>query len=292
MTQLAAAEAYRLWAPEYDATPNPLLALEERLLRDELRRAVRGLVLDVGCGTGRWGRLLEGCRYFGVDRCAEMLRGNSGAGFSLRRASARQSGSGTEIPSRLKPAPLESSSDLEACSGMGQDAGVGHALGCHPSEARTSRRVKRGGRHECLPHFAPSHFVAGNALALPVRDGAAALTISSFVLAYIDSPEAALAEWARVTRRGGMIVVSDMHPDAGWSRTFRSGDEVHEIEHHRHAAGAVLEAAARVGLRLEREITAGFGEEERPVFRAAGREDLLERARGTPALWAAFWIRP
>ena len=75
MTRLEPAEAYRLWAPEYDATPNPLLALEERAIGGMLRRAASGLVLDVGCGTGRWERVLRPGRYFGVDMCPQMLRG-------------------------------------------------------------------------------------------------------------------------------------------------------------------------------------------------------------------------
>ena len=212
MTRLAAAEAYRLWAPEYDATPNPLLALEERLIGETLRRSAHGLVLDVGCGTGRWGRLLPGCRYFGVDLCPQMLRG---------------------------------------------------------------------------PRCA-----AGDALALPVVDAAADITVCSFVLGYVEEVDGALREWARVTRPGGTLVVSDLHPEAGWSRTFRLGGDVYEIEHRAHATQGVLLAAACAGLHLRHEFFAPFGEAERPVFRAAGREDLLERAGGTPAVWAGIWVRP
>jgi cytosine/adenosine deaminase-related metal-dependent hydrolase/ubiquinone/menaquinone biosynthesis C-methylase UbiE len=48
------AEAFDTWADVYDSQPNPLLALEQRLLGPMLPD-VRGLdVLDAGCGTGRW----------------------------------------------------------------------------------------------------------------------------------------------------------------------------------------------------------------------------------------------
>jgi cytosine/adenosine deaminase-related metal-dependent hydrolase/SAM-dependent methyltransferase len=48
------AEAFDSWADAYDSQPNPLLALEQRLLGPMLPD-VRGLdVLDAGCGTGRW----------------------------------------------------------------------------------------------------------------------------------------------------------------------------------------------------------------------------------------------
>src|ERR1700761_3089631 len=48
------AEAFDGWASSYDEQPNPLLALEQRVLLPRLGD-VRGLdVLDAGCGTGRW----------------------------------------------------------------------------------------------------------------------------------------------------------------------------------------------------------------------------------------------
>jgi cytosine/adenosine deaminase-related metal-dependent hydrolase/ubiquinone/menaquinone biosynthesis C-methylase UbiE len=56
MSQLSCppSEVFDRWAPSYDSQPNPLLALEQRVLLPRLGD-VRGLdVLDAGCGTGRW----------------------------------------------------------------------------------------------------------------------------------------------------------------------------------------------------------------------------------------------
>ena len=85
-----AAEAFGAWAEVYDAQPNPLLSLEQRVLGNMLPD-VRGLdVLDAGCGTGRWLQLLAGgCprRLVGVDSSAEMLSvaaGKLGSGYDLR----------------------------------------------------------------------------------------------------------------------------------------------------------------------------------------------------------------
>ncbi|MGH9440041.1 MAG: class I SAM-dependent methyltransferase, partial [Terriglobia bacterium] len=69
-------EGYGLWAETYDAGPNPLLSAEERTLKPLLPRLAGKVVLDVGCGTGRWleklliGGALAGA---GVDLSSAML---------------------------------------------------------------------------------------------------------------------------------------------------------------------------------------------------------------------------
>lgn len=73
---LTAEEAYRRWAPTYDATENPLLALEERCLFPKLGFVTGSDVLDIGCGTGRWLKRMNslGARSLqGVDSSAAML---------------------------------------------------------------------------------------------------------------------------------------------------------------------------------------------------------------------------
>jgi SAM-dependent methyltransferase len=72
---LSTAAAYQLWAPHYDTDPNPLLALEERIVRALVPDVESQTVVDVGCGTGR--SMLRYCERgavtFGVDPCLEML---------------------------------------------------------------------------------------------------------------------------------------------------------------------------------------------------------------------------
>jgi len=73
---LDANQAYARWAPSYDRTPNPLVALEEQLLTPILGTLAGGNFVELGCGTGRWLRLLEGMSMrsiTGVDSSPEML---------------------------------------------------------------------------------------------------------------------------------------------------------------------------------------------------------------------------
>lgn len=72
----ASQEAFDLWASVYDNQLNPLLALEERMLLRLLPDIQKLDVLDVGCGTGRWLKLLadESPKTLtGVDTSPEML---------------------------------------------------------------------------------------------------------------------------------------------------------------------------------------------------------------------------
>src|SRR4051794_14130921 len=70
-----ALEGHRIWSAEYDAQPNPLLALETRLLRNYIEPLAGCAFLDVAAGTGRWMRIAQsrGARVYGVDLCREML---------------------------------------------------------------------------------------------------------------------------------------------------------------------------------------------------------------------------
>jgi SAM-dependent methyltransferase len=72
---VSASEGYRIWSPQYDATPNPLLALEMRVLEDRLGSVGGMRFLDAGSGTGRWMEwaAARGARVFGVDTCREMI---------------------------------------------------------------------------------------------------------------------------------------------------------------------------------------------------------------------------
>ena len=72
---MTALEAHRIWSEVYDDAPNPLLALDMRVVARLLGPLENRRIVDVGCGTGRWLTYAEsrGARAFGVDFCREML---------------------------------------------------------------------------------------------------------------------------------------------------------------------------------------------------------------------------
>lgn len=73
--RVSVSEGYRLWSETYDLVPNPLLALEFRILSRILENIAGRTFLDVACGTGRWmiEAAFRGARTIGLDLCREML---------------------------------------------------------------------------------------------------------------------------------------------------------------------------------------------------------------------------
>jgi len=149
----------------------------------------------------------------------------------------------------------------------------------------TGRRVERTQgfgvdiSFEMLSHRA-GRVAQADALRLPFRDGIADVTICILALAYITPVEAAIEEMRRITRPGGCIIAADIHPDAiaaGWTRSFRDGEHVYEIENQPY--------------RPEGATDLSFGEPERLIYERAGRIDVFERTRNVYAAWIKRWQR-
>ncbi|MGH1341684.1 MAG: class I SAM-dependent methyltransferase [Nannocystales bacterium] len=75
ITELPTRDGYDRWSSSYDSYDNPLIALEEPVVRERIG-SPKGLdVLDVGCGTGRHAHWMarNGAHVTGVDFSLGML---------------------------------------------------------------------------------------------------------------------------------------------------------------------------------------------------------------------------
>ena len=102
-------QGHRLWAANYDADPNPLLALEQRILRPHLDNLKGKFVVDVGCGTGRWMVFAQagGATIAGLDLTPEMLA----------QAAAKPGLKGKLVCSDAQRLPVaDNTADLTLCS--------------------------------------------------------------------------------------------------------------------------------------------------------------------------------
>jgi ubiquinone/menaquinone biosynthesis C-methylase UbiE len=223
--RISAVEGYRLWAPSYDCFPNPLVALERRMLAGTLGPVQGKQIVDVGCGTGRLTLVFQqgGATVIGLDCSSEML-------------------------------------------------------------CEAARKTPLRGR-----------LVHASAMALPIASEVSDLTVCSFVIGYVPNAADAIAEMRRITKRGGAVIISDLHPvasAAGWNRSFRRNGSVYEIEHHYRSTREICTMAAEAGLEFSFQTDGYFDEPERSIFRAAGKEAAFAEVAKTPAVWIGAWARP
>ena len=219
---VSAVEGHRLWAPVYDTNPNPVLALESRIVGTLLGPIPGRRFVDVACGTGRWTAYLQqrGGLAFGADCCAEML-----------------------------------------------------------NEARSKAGL-------------PGTLVLADAASLPFRSGAADVCICSFAAGYLPELNRVFAELARVTKKGGTVLVSDLHPEGiakGWTRSFRIEDTTYELRHFGPNVDSLLAAGRHANLTLQRQIDARFGLPEQNLFHQSGKDVSFAELSAIPAVWIGIW---
>ena len=137
--------------------------------------------------------------------------------------------------------------------------------------------------------------VLAHSAALPFASECADAALCALSLGHIPEAAKAIAELARILRKGGRLIVTDFHPDAllhGWKRTFRSGGQSFEIETYPYTKESLIDHARRSGLVLEDLLEPCFDEPEREIFLRAGKPELFEQTRGIPAVLIARWRRP
>lgn len=156
---------------------------------------------------------------------------------------------------------------LDAACGTGRYAeflaGRGHRVigvdGSPDMLARARTRVPQG------------EFLVGDLHRLPVADAEVDLVVCALALTHLPALGPVMAEFARVLRPGGHLVISDMHPERvalGSVPSVRGADgRPGRLPGYRHLIGDYLRAALPVGLHVRRceEPPVPAGEPSRPA---------------------------
>ena len=122
---------------------------------------------------------------------------------------------------------------------------------------------------------------------LPLPDRSFDVLWCRLVIGHVADPWTIYAELGRVADACARLIVTDFHPaahEAGHRRTFRQGEEVHEIEHHVHELGVHRSAGAATGWRLCEVREAPIGPAVLPFYERAGRSALYAQHRGLPVV--------
>ncbi|HVY92220.1 MAG TPA: class I SAM-dependent methyltransferase [Bryobacteraceae bacterium] len=129
---VTAAQGYEIWSERYDADPNPLLALETRVLLPRLGNLAQKTVIDAATGTGRWMSIASAmdANALGLDFSPAMLA------IAARKPALRA----RLIQGDLRALPFRSAfADLAICSFA--LSYLPFASGAFSELARVSRRV-------------------------------------------------------------------------------------------------------------------------------------------------------
>jgi SAM-dependent methyltransferase len=136
--------------------------------------------------------------------------------------------------------------------------------------------------------------ILGDVTLLPLRSQSVDLVICSLTLGYLPCLSKLFAEFARVSKTGARIAVSDLHPtaiSAGWTRSFSVGERLYAMEHYGHSLHDIGSAARASGLHAVREESACFGDPEYEIFRMNGKADRFAPLAKIPALYLGMWSK-
>ncbi len=157
----------------------------------------------------------------------------------------------------LMPASLRGQVVVDAGCGSGRyllhalRRGTGRAIGVDLSPQMLERAsVELGSLHTSVQVT----LLQGNLVALPIPDAQAELTICGLTVGHVQHLEQALAELRRVTRPGGIMLCSDVHPIGhvlGWQRDFKSGGCRYAVRHTPHLYSHWHAACTALALHIE-----------------------------------------
>ena len=123
-------QAYERWAPVYPPVPhNPLMRIEQQVMLEQWPDVAGCLALDLGCGTGRYAKLLAQARaqhVVALDFCAPMLR---------------QVADGSRVQADMMQLPFGNAVFDVVVSGLA----LGHATDVRRWMAEVSRVLRPGG---------------------------------------------------------------------------------------------------------------------------------------------------
>jgi SAM-dependent methyltransferase len=141
-------------------------------------------------------------------------------------------------------------------AGVALDAACGTGRYAAALSARGHRVLGVDSSPEMLDHarlrVPNARFEVGDLHRLPVADGVMDLVVCGLALVHVPDLDPVLAEFARVLRPGGHLVIADMHPEGiarGSVPTVRDADgRPGRLVAYRHLVGDYLRAALRAGL--------------------------------------------
>jgi ubiquinone/menaquinone biosynthesis C-methylase UbiE len=130
--------------------------------------------------------------------------------------------------------------------------------------------------------------VLGSLAVMPVADEVADLVVCGLALAHLPEVGRAISELARITRPGGRVIISDVHPIPALlgAHVLASRDDGTSvlIRNHFHPHGTYLAAFARAGLAVRGCMEPPYTERELELQQTDSMDVWREAVIGTPGV--------
>ncbi|HEY1471051.1 MAG TPA: methyltransferase domain-containing protein [Candidatus Acidoferrum sp.] len=115
------------------------------------------------------------------------------------------------------------------------------------------------------------------------------LILCNFVLSYIEDAGAFLGKVRKMLRAGGSVFITDVHPETSsrlnWRRGVRVEDEFREIQTFHRSLEVVVGLCESANFSVNVCLEPRFGEPEREIFCASGKQEYFEEIKEHPAIY-------
>lgn len=116
--------------------------------------------------------------------------------------------------------------------------------------------------------------------------------ISTLTIAHIQKPEQAMAEWNRVLKPGGFILITDYHPAAlqkGGKRTFMYNGGTISVKNYIHSLEKVLAIGGQLNWQRIRLVEKAVDETLKPYYERENALDVYESFKGVPVCYGLLF---
>ncbi len=121
-----------------------------------------------------------------------------------------------------------------------------------------------------------------------IADNSCNLITCNLAIGYIQNLPAAFAEWVRILKDQGAIIIIDLHPTAllkGANRTFTHNKKVFRIENYIHSLEEIKNLAANSNYITAELIEKNVDESIRHFYEEANALNVYDKDYGTPILY-------
>ena len=141
-----------------------------------------------------------------------------------------------------------------------------------------------------------ANLLLANCTKAQLPDASADLLLSSFVLSYLEDAASFFKAVGKLLRPGSSLFLTDIHPETAaklnWRRGPASGNEIREIHTFSRSIEVLRSLAAGAALDVTRLLEPRFGEEERSIFAAHGKDSYFREIAHLPAIYILELSRP